>query len=314
MKALVTGGAGFIGSSLCRKLAQDGVEVVIVDCLTDYYDVKLKLANVSNLPDSISFLEHNLLDMDLEKNLQDVTHIFHLAGQPGVRGSWGTKFHEYTERNILATQRLLEAARSAPRLERFVYSSSSSVYGDAEPLPMTESSLPVPRSPYGVSKLAAEHLVSLYSENFGIPTVSLRYFTVYGPGQRPDMAFTRFLSSALKNDRITIYGDGTQVRDFTYVSDIVDANILAARRPVELGAVFNVAGGTSVSVNEVLEMIGDLSRVALDVEYIAGVAGDVRATAGDTSKIKQQLGWFPSVGLRDGLASQFDWIKFSTLS
>ncbi|MCB0969696.1 MAG: NAD-dependent epimerase/dehydratase family protein, partial [Ilumatobacter sp.] len=203
---------------------------------------------------------------------------FHLAGQPGVRSSWGSGFPEYTTRNIDATQRLLEACRGRSGLRRFVYASSSSIYGDAESYPTREDIRPQPVSPYGVTKLGAEHLCTLYATNFDVPTVSLRYFTVYGPGQRPDMAFTRFIKAAIGGRAVSIYGSGEQVRDFTYVDDVVSANVLAATRDVARGAVFNVAGGSHATVNEVLGILGELTGSALRTEHLAGAAGDVKRT------------------------------------
>ncbi|MDZ7885521.1 MAG: NAD-dependent epimerase/dehydratase family protein [Mycobacterium sp.] len=233
MTALVTGVAGFIGSTLAERLVSSGQKVIGIDSFSDYYDRETKELNLARLSTAGEFtlLEADLNTVDLSALLADVEVIYHQAGQPGVRKSWGADFVRYVEANISATQRLLESSRnSAPKLTRFVYASSSSVYGDAENYPTRESDCPQPRSPYGVTKLAAEHLVSLYAANFGLPAVSLRYFTVYGPRQRPDMAFNRFISGALSGSRLTVHGDGKQIREFTYVDDIVEANVRAGVR------------------------------------------------------------------------------------
>lgn len=307
-KALVTGAAGFVGSNLCKKLAEEGHEVVGIDSLTDYYDVQIKKDNLRGLKDAeVSFLEADLNTEDLSSLVDSVDFIFHQAGQPGVRRSWGSEFQEYTQANIQATQRLLEWSRNSSNLKKFVYASSSSVYGNAESYPTHETDRPQPLSPYGVTKLAAEHLCSLYAKNFGVPTVSLRYFTVYGPGQRPDMAFTRFVKAAVTGGRIQIYGDGNQVRDFTYVDDVVAANLLAALSTTAQGAVYNVAGGSNVSMNDVLNLLQDISGSPLNVEYVAAVAGDVRRTAGSIDRISQDLGWKPVIELKEGLERHLAW-------
>lgn len=311
MKALITGVAGFVGSTLADHLLQDEtVEVLGVDRLTDYYDVGLKRANLRQLTHPrFSFVEGDLNSLDLRDLFRDVTHIFHQAGQPGVRKSWGADFSSYTVDNVNATQRLLEAAKDLSTLQRLVYASSSSVYGDAERYPTLETDRPTPLSPYGVTKLAAEHLVSLYAQNFSVPTVSLRYFTVYGPKQRPDMAFTRFLQAVDRGEEISIFGDGQQVRDFTFVADIVRANVSAATTEVRPGSVFNVAGGSSVSVLEVLDTIEKVSGKPVKVRHLAAVSGDVRRTGGSTHEIQKALDWAPEVTLEEGLARQWAWVQ-----
>ena len=310
MRALVTGSAGFIGSSIAERLLGEQHEVVGVDCFTDYYDTALKRRNLERLAgDRFDFVEGDLNALDLDALLDGVDVIFHQAGQPGVRDSWGAGFAPYTAHNIAATQALLEAARRAPQLARFVAASSSSVYGEAESYPTRETDLPRPKSPYGVTKLAAEHLATLYGRNFGVPTTSLRYFTVYGPRQRPDMAFTRFLRAAIENDTIKVFGTGEQVRDFTYIDDIVDANLLAATTEHEAGAVFNVAGGGQVSVNEVLEIIEDLVGHPLDVQRLDVAAGDVSRTCGATDHIESVLGWRATTSVADGLRTQHAWAQ-----
>lgn len=308
MKALVTGAAGFVGSTLCTRLVHEGHEVVGVDSLTDYYDVGIKSGNVHRLEQSgVEFIEADLNSIDFPTSIGEVDFIFHQAGQPGVRRSWGSEFQEYTQANVQATQRLLEWAKTMPDLKKFVYASSSSVYGDAEAYPTHETDRPQPLSPYGVTKLAAEHLCSLYATNFGVPTVSLRYFTVYGPGQRPDMAFTRFVKAAVTGGKIEIYGDGNQVRDFTYVDDVVAANIRAALAPTVSGVVYNVAGGSNVSMNEVLDLLRKLTGSRLHVEYVGAVAGDVRRTAGSIDRIVSDLGWKPKISLEEGLERHLAW-------
>jgi nucleoside-diphosphate-sugar epimerase len=279
-----------------------------LDSFTAYYDVGLKRANAeATIRAGVKLVEGDLNVIDLDSVLDGIDVIFHLAGQPGVRSSWGTEFSTYTHCNIDATQRLLEAGRRSRTLRRLVYASSSSVYGDAERYPTRESDHPRPVSPYGVTKLAAEHLCSLYATSFGVPTVSLRYFTVYGPGQRPDMAFTRFAQAALRGDEIVVYGSGEQVRDFTYVEDVVEANLLAATRDVAPGTVLNVAGGSHTTVNEVLQIFEELAGHRLSINRGGAVAGDVRRTGGDTTAIRAVLGWKPTVTLRDGIARQFAW-------
>ena len=309
MKALVTGCAGFIGSTVADRLLADGADVVGVDSFTDYYPRPAKERNLSAAlkHPRFRFLESRMQDLDMPTLLRDCTHVFHLAAQAGVRKSWGRDFGIYSTNNIEATQLLLEASRHAPVLERLVYSSSSSVYGDRVPMPMREDALPEPVSPYGVSKLAAEHLCHLYFVNFAVPTVSLRYFTVYGPRQRPDMAFHRFLRATIEDEPITLYGDGGQTRDFTFVADAVNANLLAATRGVP-GRVYNIGGGSRVSINEVLEMIervaGRRPRVHLDPAQ----KGDMRHTYADTSRAREELGYEPTVGLEAGLAAEFHWL------
>lgn len=310
MKALVTGAAGFIGSSIAKRLLADGHEVVGIDSFTDYYDRDLKTANVKrNEVSRFEFLEGDLIEVDLPALIQDVDFIFHEAGQPGVRKSWGNDFQTYTRENVQATQKLLEAAKGSRTLKRLVYASSSSVYGNAERYPTTELDRPQPVSPYGVTKLAAEHLCSLYASNFGVPTTSLRYFTVYGPGQRPDMAFTRFLKAAEYGEEIPLYGTGGQIRDFTYIDDVVDANIKAAMSDTEPGAVYNVAGGSNVSMNDVLDIIQDLVESPLIVNRSAAVAGDVWRTGGSTERITQDLSWSPTVSIEDGIDAQLEWVR-----
>lgn len=310
MRALVTGAAGFIGSHLAKRLRAEGHQVTGLDSFTDYYDVGLKRANAdSAVKAGVRFVEGDLISADLHTLLDGVDVVFHLAGQPGVRSSWGSEFASYLSSNVAATQRLLEVCKARASVERIVYASSSSVYGNADRYPTSESVRPQPVSPYGVTKLAAEHLCGLYAEAFGVPTVSLRYFTVYGPGQRPDMAFTRFAMAAIKRQPLTIFGTGDQVRDFTFVDDVVEANLLAATGEVTPGTVFNVAGGSRTSINAVLSIFEDLAGYPLMIKRLDAVAGDVSNTGGETSLIRSVLGWAPSVDLNEGISRQYRWAR-----
>jgi nucleoside-diphosphate-sugar epimerase len=308
MNALVTGAAGFIGSHVCAALLDSGSTVIGIDCFTDYYARHLKEANLATVKDrpGFTFVEGTVQDIDLAPLLQGVTHVFHLAGQAGVRKSWGGDFDVYIRDNIQATQRLLETLARTP-IQKFVYSSSSSVYGDDVPLPMREETYLRPLSPYGVTKLAGEHLGNLYLANHGVPVVSLRYFTVYGPRQRPDMAFHRFLTAVRDGKSITVYGDGEQTRDFTFVSDIVAANLAAARqgRP---GSVYNIGGGSRVSLNHVLELIGKVTGKKVAVQREAVQKGDMRHTYADTTAARRDLDFAPRVALEQGLDQQYRWL------
>jgi UDP-glucose 4-epimerase len=308
MNALVTGVAGFIGSTLADRLCADGSDVVGLDCFTDYYPRALKERNLAGLrgQSRFRFVESSLGEADLGSLLADRTHVFHLAAQAGVRKSWGRDFSVYTVNNIEATQVLLEACTRHP-IERLVYASSSSVYGDGVSLPMREDALPQPVSPYGVSKLAAEQLCYLYHVNFGVPTVSLRYFTVYGPRQRPDMGFNRFIRATLSGAPIAVYGDGEQTRDFTFVADAVSATVAAATRG-GAGRVYNIGGGSRVTVNEVLEMIGRVAGRRPVLRSEAAQKGDMRHTYADTSLAQRDLGFSPTVSLEEGLAAEHQWL------
>jgi nucleoside-diphosphate-sugar epimerase len=308
MRVVVTGAAGFIGSHVAAAALEAGHDVLGVDCLTDYYDPEVKRANLQRLAQHGRF-EAAYVDLrsgDLVPLIDGADTVHHLAGQPGVRLSWSTGFDVYVGHNITATQRLLEAARQA-RVGRLVYASSSSVYGNAARYPTLESDLPAPHSPYGVTKLAGEHLCSLYAANWGVPTTVLRYFTVYGPGQRPDMGLHRFIAAALSGEPVPLYGDGEQVRDFTYVEDVVRANLAAATADLPAGTVINVSGGGSVTVNALLALLSEVSGRDLAVNRLPDQAGDVRRTGGSTERAQQLLGWVPKVGVAQGLRAQFDW-------
>jgi nucleoside-diphosphate-sugar epimerase len=279
MRYVVTGVAGFIGSHLAEALAASGHEAAGVDCFTDYYDPARKEENAAGL--EVARLDLAEEDIDLE----GVDGVFHLAGQPGVR-SFGAVFSDYVRRNVLATQRVFEAAAAAQT--RVVFASSSSIYGDAETYPTPEETRPLPISPYGITKLACEHLARAYAGSFGLDVVGLRYFTVYGPRQRPDMALTRIVEALAGGSPFELYGDGSQSRSFTYVADAVEATIAAMER-ASAGAIYNVGGG------------------GLELRRGRPAAGDVRRTSADVSRIRRDLGWEPRVGLEEGLRAQWSW-------
>jgi UDP-glucuronate 4-epimerase len=303
---LVTGAAGFIGSHLSETLVERGDEVLGVDAFTDYYERQTKEQNLERLRDESAFelVESDLADDPLEPLLEGIDGIFHLAAQPGVRGSWGATFAIYAKDNLVATQRLFDAAaRGGPRV---VYASSSSVYGNAETYPTTEDMRPEPVSPYGITKLTCEHLARIFGDSFGLDVIGLRYFTVYGPRQRPDMAFTRIAGALAEGTRFTVLGTGEQSRDFTYVSDAVEATLLSMERGVA-GAVYNVGGGEEASLRAVIELAERLSGRRLDVVHEPAAAGDVTRTAADTSRIRRDTSWSPQIPLETGLAEQLAW-------
>ena len=312
MNALVTGAAGFIGSHLAEHLLENGARVTGIDCFTDYYARSIKEAHVSTLRTRSGFqlVESRIEDADLARLLDGTTHVFHLAAQAGVRRSWGRDFRIYTACNVDATQVLLEACAGVS-LERFVYASSSAVYGDNVELPMRETARPQPVSPYGVTKLAAEHLCQLYHLNHGVPAVSLRYFTVYGPRQRPDMAFHRFIKAALSGAPIALYGDGEQTRDFTFVADASAATAAAAVRGVP-GHIYNIGGGSRVSVNRVLDMVTQCTGRKLNIRRQAPEKGDMRDTYADTSLAQSDLGFRPTVSLEEGIQAEHRWLSTAT--
>ena len=311
MKALVTGAAGFIGSHLTASLLDNGATVVGIDCFTDYYARAIKERNLeeNRLREGFRFAETKIETADLPALLDGVTHVFHLAAQAGVRKSWGKDFKTYTVNNIDATQLLLEACVNRP-IEKFVHASSSSVYGDRAPIPMREDALPQPVSPYGVTKLAAEQLGYLYHVNFKVPTVAMRYFTVYGPRQRPDMAFNRFIRAAIKDEPITLFSDGEQTRDFTFVADAVAATIAAGERGVS-GASYNIGGGSRVSMNHVVKIIEKIAGHPLKIQREEAQKGDMRDTYADTTLAKKDLGFSPKVSLEEGIQAEYRWLASS---
>jgi len=318
-RVLVTGAAGFIGSHLCEALLAVGCRVTGIDCFTDYYDPARKRANLAAALQHPGFtlVEADLLQADLAGLLAEVDQVYHLAGQPGVRGSWGQQFEVYTCNNILATQRLLEA-NLAVGGRPLVYASSSSVYGNLCDMPLRENMAPAPVSPYGVTKLAAEYLCRLYHDVHGLPTVSLRLFTVYGPRQRPDMAFGRFLTALRAGRPISVFGDGCQTRDFTYVADVVRAFKLAmaycdAHRdgPDGQERVFNVAGGSRVSVLEVLALAAQVTGSELRLSNLPAQPGDVRDTWADTTRARDCLGFVAETGLHAGLTAEWRWLPYA---
>lgn len=307
----VTGVAGFIGSTLAERLTSEGYWVIGIDCFTDYYSREQKERNLSVLSgrDNFRLLEADLASLDDWEILEEADGVFHQAAQAGVRASWGSEFSSYTRHNILATQRLLEASKG--KNVRIVYASSSSVYGDTNLLPMREADPISPVSPYGVTKLAAEHMCRLYTKNFGLPTVSLRYFTVYGPRQRPDMGFHKFIKALLNGHPITLYGNGEQTRDFTYIDDIVEANIRAMQRG-RAGEVYNIGGGSRVTVNHVLDVLQEVAGVPAQIEHTGPQHGDAPHTWADLTAAERDLDYKPAVTLETGLAAQLDWQKTLT--
>jgi nucleoside-diphosphate-sugar epimerase len=309
MKALVTGVAGFIGSTLAERLVKRGADVVGIDCFTDYYPRAIKERNLAGLigQPRYRFVEGDLTHLELPAVLAEVTHVFHLAAQAGVRKSWGSDFKTYTTLNVDATQVLLEACVGRP-IERLVYASSSSVYGDDVVLPMREDAVPRPVSPYGVTKLAAEHLCHLYFVNHNVPAVSLRYFTVYGPRQRPDMGFHRFFTAVLDDRPVAQFGDGLQTRDFTFVGDAVAATAAAAVRGAP-GGVYNIGGGSRVTLQDVFDMIGRVTGRPVRIDRQPAQKGDMRDTYADTTRARADLGFAPAVSLEQGLREMFGWME-----
>ena len=297
MRYVVTGAAGFIGSHLLRTLLDRGHDAVGWDLFTDYYDPALKEENAAGLPVERVDLVEDPLDF------ADVDGVFHLAGQPGVR-SFGLVFPTYVRQNIVASQRVFEAAVVAGA--RAVLASSSSIYGEAAAYPTAEDTAPRPLSPYGITKLASEHLAHAYRREFGLHAAVLRYFTIYGPRQRPDMAFTRMVTSLAEGLPFELYGDGQQSRSFTYVDDVVDATI-AAMEKAPAGAVYNVGGGVEVSMLQAIEVLGRVAGRRLEVVRAPRVEGDVARTAADTSRIESELGWKAGTSFEEGLEAQWRW-------
>jgi UDP-glucose 4-epimerase len=303
MRSLVTGCTGFIGSHLTEKLLRDGHEVIGIDCFTDYYSREIKENNIQEaLSDkNFTFLEKDIINLS---TFPDVDYVFHQAAQAGVRASWGKSFEIYTENNILVTQKLLEYYKDR-NLNKFVFASSSSIYGNTDELPISEDTHKKPFSPYGVTKLAAENLCLLYYMNYGTPTVSLRYFTVYGPRQRPDMGINKFVHAVLNEDKIEVYGDGNQTRDFTFISDVVEANLLAAYSDV-IGEYFNIGGGSRISVNDLLKLIEKVVGKDIHITYIEMQKGDVQHTFADVTKAEKMIGYKSVIGIEQGIIKYVD--------
>ena len=309
MKSLITGAAGFVGSHLAEKLLLLGHEVTGVDKFLDNYPQPFKQDNLASLRGNakFTFIESDIVRLDLSHLLDGVDQVFHLAGQPGVRASWGKDFTRYTENNITATQMLLEAAKGTP-LKKFVYASTSSVYGDTDDLPMHEDGLTRPVSPYGVSKLAAEHLCYLYCKAFAVPTVALRFFTVYGPRQRPDMFFHIFMRGLLRGEEIPLYDDGEQTRDFTFVSDIVDGVVNAAQY-AGTGEVFNLGGGSETTLLNAISLVERVAGRKARLRRFDRQKGDVRHTSANLAAARAKLAYDPRVTLVEGLSRQWSWIQ-----
>lgn len=307
-KVVVTGVAGFIGSQLAERLTDDGFYVIGIDSFSDYYPRSKKESNLSKLRslDKFHFVEGDVLSVNWDGLLDGVNYIFHEAAQAGVRGSWGDSFEIYQRDNIFATQRLLEAVKELKELKGFIFASSSSIYGDAEKYPTSEGDTPQPVSPYGVTKLACEHLCRVYQKGFKVPITILRYFTVYGPRQRPDMAFYRFIDAIIHEKEFVVYGDGEQTRNFTYISDIVEANILAMKNSSP-GEVFNVGGGSQISVNDVIRLLESIIEKKAYVKYAEWQKGDARNTAADTARAREILRYSPKVSIEQGLVQQVRW-------
>ena len=305
MRYVVTGSAGFIGRHVCAELLGSGHHVVGIDAFTDYYDTAIKRANADALAEYDGFegVEMDLSAGVLDEVFDSADAVIHLAGQPGVRLSWAEHFHVYVDRNINASQRVLESVRRT-RVPRLVLASSSSVYGNAPEYPTTEDAPTRPFSPYGVTKLAMEQLAWAYADNWSVPIAVLRYFTVYGPGQRPDMGMHRFIAKAAAGEPVVVYGDGEQVRDFTYVSDVAAATVAAANADLPPSALFNVSGGSSSTVNNVLRLVAESVGRELTVLKEPNQPGDVRITGGAIDRARRHLGWEPAVPLEEGTKRQ----------
>ncbi|MEW6457284.1 MAG: NAD-dependent epimerase/dehydratase family protein [Acidobacteriota bacterium] len=307
MKFVVTGAAGFIGSHLCERLLAEGNVVIGVDSFSDYYSPIIKEKNIKSIlgNKNFLFLRGKMEEMEIEKILKGCDGVFHLAAQPGVRKSWGLDFEVYVRTNVLLTQKILEVLKNIP-VKKFIYASSSSVYGNAG-IPFRENSELKPVSPYGVTKLAGENLCFLYFENFKIPVISLRYFTVYGPRQRPDMGFHKFFLSILDGREIEVYGDGNQSRDFTYIDDVINGTISSYYYGVA-GEVYNIGGGTNIRLNSIFPLFENITGRKIRIKYLKEVSGDVRHTQADYLKAQRDLKFKPNGKLEDGLEKQWKWM------
>ena len=308
--ALITGVAGFIGSSLAEKLLKDNFKVIGIDSFTNYYSLHIKEKNIENClkHSNFSFIRQDLDALDLSTIFENVEYAFHLSAQPGARTSWGKEFATYVKNNVSVTQKILESLKNNTTLKKFVLASSSSVYGNQSSIMNEETSLTRPVSPYGVTKLAAENLANLYFKNYGIPTISLRYFTVYGPKQRPDMAFTRFFYSIIKDKKLAIFGNGEQTRDFTYVDDIVKATINAATSD-SVGEILNIGGGSVFSLAQIIEFMKEITEKELEIDFKNEQKGDVKHTSADISKSEKLINYKSSTDIKYGLTQQYEYIK-----
>lgn len=307
--AIVTGVAGFIGSHLAERLLTENYKVIGIDCFTDYYSKKIKKNNLSILKNkNFTFLEQDIIEMDLTPIIEKSEFIFHEAAQPGVRASWGNQFHTYVKDNILTTQRILEASKKSKNLEKIVMASSSSVYGEQEGIMIENKTIPKPNSPYGATKLASENLGLLYASNYRVPITPLRYFTVYGPRQRPDMGFFKFIEANLLGKEITVYGDGKQIRDFTFISDIIDANLKCMESQTH-GNVLNIGGGKTYSVIEVLNKIESITGKKNKLNFIDEQKGDVKRTEACIDRAIKEISYSPKISLNEGLEKEISWIN-----
>ena len=307
--ALVTGVAGFIGSNLAEKLLKKNIKVIGIDSFTNYYSKKIKKNNLINCLQNKNFyfIQDDLMKIDLESIIKKTNYIFHQAAQPGVRSSWGTEFNTYVRNNILVTQRLLEISKNKKSIKKIVMASSSSIYGNQKGI-MSEKTLTKPESPYGATKLASENLGMIYYSNYNLPVTCLRYFTVYGPRQRPDMAFTRFIINALSQKELTIFGDGNQTRDFTYIDDIINANIACMNSDVD-GELINIGGGHVISINKILVKIQKNIKNEMKINYLETQKGDVNHTQANITKAKKILKFSPKVKIDEGLKKQITYLK-----
>ena len=308
--AVVTGAAGFIGSHLSERLLENGFKVIGIDCFTDYYSKKIKKNNMISFQNNKNFklIESDLMEIDLISIIKESEFLFHEAAQPGVRASWGDQFDTYVKDNILVTQKILESAKEVKTLEKIVMASSSSVYGEQEGIMIENKTIPSPISPYGVTKLASENLGLTYASNYDLPVTSLRYFTVYGPRQRPDMAFTKFIKANLSGDKISIFGDGNQTRDFTYISDIIDANLECVKSEIH-GNVLNIGGGKTYSIMDVLNIIENITDKNNKLIFLTKQKGDVFRTEADIKMASKIIGYKPKISLKEGLMKQIELIK-----
>jgi len=308
--ALITGVAGFIGSSLAEKLLKDNFKVIGIDSFTNYYSPHIKEKNIENClkHSNFSFIHQDLDTLDLSTIFENTEYVFHLSAQPGARASWGKGFTTYVKNNISVTQKILESLKNNTTLKKFIFASSSSVYGNQSSIMNEDTSLTKPVSPYGVTKLASENLVNLYFKNYEIPIISLRYFTAYGPKQRPDMAFTRFFHSIIKDKKLIIFGNGEQTRDFTYVDDVVKATMNAAASD-HVGEILNIGGGSVFSLMQITEFMKEITEKELEIDFKKEQKGDVKHTSADISKSENLINYKSNTDIKYGLTQQYEYIK-----